>query len=136
MVPVPLPQRRPRLPAAELRDAGEGRILLALPDEYSLAWPRTDKALQRGGFFVEGKDEAKGVYQISYFKASEQEKKGWLAKMKFWQDEGSEGQAFQISLTGVGRKTEIIVMNESGDWDSGEDARRILTIIQSQYGLE
>lgn len=126
----------PKRPAAELSDAGEGRILLALPDEYSVAWPRTDKALQRGGFFVEGKDEAKGVFQISYFKAPEQEQKGWLSKMKFWEDDGSEGQSFQVSLTGVGKKTEIIVMNEDGEWDSGEDARRILTIIQSQYGLE
>ena len=123
-------------PVAELRDAGEGRILLALPDEYSLAWPRTDKALQRGGFFVEGKDEAKGLYRISYFKAAEEkEKKGWLAKMKFWSKDEPEGQLFQISLTGVGRKTEMIVMNEDGEWDSGEDARRILTIVQSQYGL-
>ncbi|OGT84499.1 MAG: hypothetical protein A3H91_12760 [Gammaproteobacteria bacterium RIFCSPLOWO2_02_FULL_61_13] len=125
-----------RRPAAELRDAGEGRILLALPDEYSQAWPRIDKALQRGGFFVEGKDEAKGLYQISYFKATEQEEKGWLSKMKFWGDDESKGQLFQISLTGVGRKTEMIVMNEDGEWDSGEDARRILTIIQSQYGLD
>jgi outer membrane protein assembly factor BamC len=126
----------PKKPAAELRDAGEGRILLALPDEYSMAWPRTDKALQRGGFFVEGKDEAKGLYQISYFKATEKEEKGWLSKMKFWGDDDAAGQLFQISLTGVGRKTEMIVMNEAGEWDSGEDARRILTIIQSQYGLE
>ncbi len=126
----------PQKPVAELRDAGEGRILLALPDEYSVAWPRTDKALQRGGFFVEGKDEAKGLYKISYFKAPENEKKGWLSKMKFWKGDGEEGQAFQISLTGVGRKTEMIVMNGDGEWDSGEDARRILTIIQSQYGLE
>ncbi len=133
---APAPAPASSRPAAELRDAGEGRILLALPDEYSLAWPRTDKALQRGGFFVEGKDEARGLYQISYFKATEKEEKGWLSKMKFWGDDESKGQLFQISLTGVGRKTEMIVMNEDGEWDSGEDARRILTIIQSQYGLE
>jgi outer membrane protein assembly factor BamC len=123
-------------PAAELRDAGDGRILLALPDEYSLAWPRTDKALQRGGFFVEAKDEAKGLYQISYFKTQEKEKKGWLSKMKFWDNDEEKGQSFSISLTGVGRKTEMIVMNKDGEWDSGEDAKRILTIIQSQYGVE
>ncbi len=130
---APAPTKKP---VAELRDAGEGRILLALPDEYSLAWPRTDKALQRGGFFVEAKDEAKGLYRISYFKAAEKEKKGWLAKMKFWGNDEPEGQLFQISLTGVGRKTEMIVMNEDGEWDSGEDARRILSIVQSQYGVE
>jgi outer membrane protein assembly factor BamC len=122
-------------PLAEIRDAGDGRILLALPDEYSIAWPRTDKALQRGGFFIEGKDEAKGLYRISYFKASEEEKKSWLSKMKFWGDDETEGQAYQISLTGVGRKTEMIVMNDDGEWDSSEDARRILTIVQSNYGL-
>jgi len=129
--PAPVPGK----PVPELRDAGEGRILLAIPDEYSQAWPRTDRALQRGGFFVEAKDEAKGLYQISYFKATEEQKKGWLSKMKFWEDDEAKGQVFQISLTGVGRKTEMIVMNEEGEWDSGEEARRILTIIQSNYGL-
>lgn len=127
----------PARPTAELREAEAGRVMLALPDDYTVAWPRTDKALQRGGFFIEGRDEAKGLFLISYFKApQEKEKKGWLSKMKFWGDDEDKGQAFQISLTGVGRKTELIVVNEDGEWDSGEDARRILTIIQSQYGID
>lgn len=134
-VPAPAPAA-PKRPLAEIRDAGEGRILLALPDEYSVAWPRTDKALQRAGLFIEGKDEAKGLYRISYFRAPDNEKKSWLSKMKFWDDDEAEGQAFQISLTGVGRKTEMIVMNGDGEWDSGEDARRILTIIQENYGVQ
>jgi outer membrane protein assembly factor BamC len=126
----------PQQPLAEIRDAGDGRIMLALPDEYSLAWPRTDQALQRGGLFIEGKDEAKGLYRISYFKASEEEKKSWLSKMKFWGDDEAKGQAYQISLTGVGKRTEMIVMNDDGEWDSSEDARRILTIVQNNYGVQ
>jgi outer membrane protein assembly factor BamC len=124
----------PQRPMPELREPEAGRMLLALPDEYSVAWPRTDKALQRGGFFIEGRDEAKGLFMISYFRAPEQEKKGWLSKMKFWDDE-DEGQSYRISLTGVGMKTEMIVVNEDGEWDSSDDARRILTIIQSNYGV-
>lgn len=135
--PTPAAPAAPARIQPELKEAEEGRIMLALPDEYSVAWPRTDKALQRGGFFIEGRDEAKGLYLISYFKAPEQkEEKGWLSKMKFWEDAEEKGKSYQISITGVGRKTELIVVNEDGDWDSSEDARRILAIIQSQYGLE
>lgn len=127
----------PVRPSPELKEVEEGRIMLALPDEYSVAWPRTDAALQRGGFFVEGRDEAKGLFLISYFQAQEQkEEKGWLSKMKFWEDAEEKGKSYQISITGVGKKTEMIVVNEGGEWDSGEDARRILTIVQSQYGVE
>lgn len=133
---APAAASAPARPVAELKEAEEGRVMLALPDEYSVAWPRTDKGLQRGGFFIEGRDEARGIFLISYFRPAEKKEKGWLSKMKFWGDDEDKGQSFQISLTGVGRKTELIVVNDDGEWDSGEDARRILTIIQSNYGVE
>lgn len=119
---------------AELMNAEDGKVYLAMPEEYSSAWQHTGSALERAGFAVDGKDQAKGLYLITYFDAPAAEgEKGWLSKLAFWKDDGPEGKAYQISLTGVGDKTELIVLNEEGNWESNADAGRILSIIQNQY---
>lgn len=119
---------------AELVNAEDGKVFLAIPEEYSSAWMHTGSALERAGFSVDGKDQAKGLYLITYFEASAEEgEKGWLSKLAFWKDDGPEGKVYQISLTGVGDKTELIVLNEEGNWESNADAGRILSIIQNQY---
>jgi len=63
-----------------------------------------------------------------------EEDEGLLSKLKFWgDDEDEEGTVYQLSLTGVGDKTEIIVMNEKGEWETGQDASVILNTLRNLY---
>jgi outer membrane protein assembly factor BamC len=119
---------------AEVLDAGDGRMYLALPEEYTRAWRRTGEALERAGLVIDGRDQSRGLYRITYFDPSpEAEKKGILSRLAFWRDDEIPGRPYQLSLTGVGDKTELVVLNQGGDWESNQDATRILAIIQNQY---
>ena len=59
-----------------------------------------------------------------------EKKEGFLSKLKFWGDDAPEGVPFQISLTGVGDKTELIILNAEGEWATDNDALQIMAIIQ------
>jgi len=123
---------------ASIESTEDGRRFLSIADEFTVAWRNTEKALQRGGFFIAGSDPSAGVYQVSYFEGAGagDEKKGWFSRLAFWKDEEPGAMNYRIGLTGVGNRTELIVMNDDGDWDSSEEAGRILAIISSQYGAQ
>lgn len=118
---------------AEIRNDQEGRIYLSIPEEFTGAWRITGEALQRAGLTIDGKDPAKGVYQVTYYPAPGEEKEGWLSKLAFWKGDEPEGRTYAISVTGQGETTELIVLNEKGDWETNQDAGRILGLIQNEY---
>ena len=126
-------------PRAEILDLGEGRLYLAVPMEYTRAWRETQLVLEQAGFIVEASDPEKGIYDFYYFKpqdVEEDEEKGLLSRLKFWGDDeedAEQGIPYQLSLTGVGNKTEVIVTNTDGDWLSSEDADSILSTLQDYY---
>lgn len=118
---------------AEIQNLGEDKVYLSLPEEFNRAWSLTETAILDAGMFIDNKDRAKGLYYVTYSgQEGEQKKKGLLSKLKLWGNK-EEYRAYQISLTGVGEKTELVVLNEKGDWASQEEATRILTLLQGQY---
>jgi len=118
---------------AEMLNLGEDKVYLSLPEEFNRAWGLTETAILDAGMFIDNKDRTKGLYYVTYNGAAEEpKKKGMLSKLKFWGHK-DEPKAYQISLTGVGDKTELVVLNEKGDWAKQEEATRILTLLQGQY---
>ncbi|MGH8120872.1 MAG: outer membrane protein assembly factor BamC [Gammaproteobacteria bacterium] len=123
----------PSKPRAEVLNLGEDKVYLSLPEEFNRAWTMIETAILDAGMFIDNKDRAKGLYYVTYNGVAEEpEKKGLLSKLKFWGDK-EEPKAYQISLTGVGDKTELVVLSEKGDWAQQEEATRILTLLQGQY---
>ncbi len=118
---------------AEVFQVSEGKSYLAIPQEYTRAWRDTETVLERAGYLVQDKSQEKGIYSFLYFRSEEEEKKGLLDKLKFWGDDEDEGTPYQLSLTGVGDKTEIIVMDEDGEWETGEEAGVILDTLKDYY---
>lgn len=118
---------------AQLEDAGDDKILLALPEEFTRAWRRTETVLERAGFSITERDQGNGMYYINYYDRSADKEKGWLSKLAFWKDDEPESVPYVLSLTGSGNRTEVIVLDEKGDWQNGEDAGRILRIIRNEY---
>jgi len=128
----PAPARRVR---TEIQNLGEGKLLLAIPEEYTMAWRRTGEALQMAGLIVNGKDPDQGVYNITYNQAQETDS-GWtstLKKLKFWGNDKSKTAHYQVALTGVGNKTELVLLDADGGWVNSETAGPLLTMIQAQY---
>lgn len=117
---------------ARIQDIGNDKLLLAIPEEYTLAWRRTGQALQMAGLVINGSDQDKGLYHVSY-RGAKAEKKGWLKKLKFWGKDEYNGATYQVALTGVGEKTEIVLLDEDGDWEDSATAEKILSMIQTQY---
>lgn len=118
-------------PTAEIQDIGNNKILLAIPAEYTLAWRRTEMALNLAGLVIRSKDQEQGLYLITY--VGEEDQGGWLKKLKFWGSDKGEGVPYQIALTGVGNKTELVLLKENGDWEEGKAAEEILSMIRTQY---
>ena len=119
---------------AEILNAGEGKEYLTIADEFSRAWRSIEAAISESGMYIEKKDEEEGMYFIIYYAApDEEEKKSLMDKLKFWGDDDEDGKVFHISLTGVGDKTEVVVLDEEDQWLESKDASRILSLLQSQY---
>ena len=127
--PVTAPERK----RAEILKLDEEKSYLSIPEEFSRAWSQTGDALGRAGLFVENQDKDKGLYYIIYYPDPEDEEKSLLSKLKFWGDDEDDGEPYQVSLTGVGDKTELVVLDDKGNWADYQRAVRILTLLQAQY---
>ena len=119
--------------SAEILNAGEGKEYLTIPDEFSRAWRNMEDAISQSGMYIENKDAEKGIYFVVYYAAPDEEKKSLMDKLKFWGDDDEDGKIFHISLTGVGDKTEVVVLDEEDQWIASPDTNRILSMLQSQY---
>ena len=120
---------------ATLEKASGDKYFLLLPLAYDSAWPATATLLQRAGIFVDKKDSERGIYTIVYTPQPEdaEEDEGLLDKLKFWGDDEPESQIFQLSLTGQDDSTEIIVLDDEGDWQGGDTAATILENLLVEY---
>jgi outer membrane protein assembly factor BamC len=119
---------------ARIEDSGDGRLILVIPDEFSYAWKQTGNALQRSGLFINKMDQDRGIFTVSYAGSTGKRKKGWLSKLAFWKsDDNSQGGMYQVSLTGMGKKTELIVLDDTGNWRNDQVANDLLRKIESGY---
>ncbi|HAY45693.1 MAG TPA: hypothetical protein DCY55_05350 [Gammaproteobacteria bacterium] len=118
---------------AEIFDAGDGKSYLVIPQEFTRGWREARMIVERAEYVIEGSDQAKGIYEFRIFKSeNEKEGKGFLSKLKFWGDD-DDGTPYQLSLTGVGDKTEVIITNEDGNWETSEEAKAILEVLKDNY---
>lgn len=119
---------------AEILSAGDGKEYLAIPDEFTRAWRNIEDAIRESGMYIDKKDKEKGIYVVLYYAAEEEkEKKGLFSKLAFWKSDEDEGKEFHLSLTGVGDKTEVVVLDEKDAWSDSREASRILSMLQSHY---
>lgn len=119
-------------PRAEMLNLSDDKVYLSIPHDFTRAWTLTEDAILKTGMFIENNDRDKGIYYVLYFDQTKEEE-GMMSKLKFWKDDEPEGQEYQLSLTGVGDKTELVVLDSNGDWADRQDASKILTYIQVQY---
>ena len=117
----------------QLVDAGEGKMYLNIPEAFELAWKNTGIALRASGLQIVGGDPAEGYYTVTGGALQRTEKKGFFSRLAFWKGDGDADASWQISLTGAGAKTELIVVNEDDEWEDTDEAARLLALIRDRY---
>ncbi|MGH8562859.1 MAG: outer membrane protein assembly factor BamC, partial [Gammaproteobacteria bacterium] len=115
---------------AELVSAGEGKKYLRVTEDFSEAWHLTGRALAKAGFTVADEDRDRGVYFVDFTGAqgAATEKAGFLSSLAFWRGDKTE---HEVQLTGIGEKTEVVVLDDDGNWESGPVADEILTRLET-----
>jgi len=110
---------------AELISAGGGKVYLSVRESYAAAWASTGAAIGKAGYEVDQADKDRGIYYVRVpAREGEIAKRGMLNKLKFWGNE--DEHELQINLTGVGEKTEVVVLDKEGRWETGNVSKRIL----------
>ena len=107
---------------AEIVSVGGGKTYLSVAEEFPLAWKSTGAALEQVGVQVKDSDKGRGVYIVKVVGTGGET--GTLSKLKFWRRDGAK--ELQVSLTGVGAKTEVVVLDRDGRWETGEAATNLL----------
>jgi outer membrane protein assembly factor BamC len=111
--------------ASELVSVGSGKFYMALLSNYELAWEVVGDILVNEGFKLKQADKTAGLYLIGIPKNhSSQSKKSLLKKAQFWKRD--KVQEYQLSLTGVGQKTEVVILDSNGRWLTSGDADNLL----------
>jgi len=115
---------------AELVSAGEGKKYLRVTEDFSEAWHLTGRALAKAGFTVADEDRDRGVYFVDFTGApgTTSEQAGFLSSLAFWRGDETE---HEVQLTGIGEKTEVVVLDDDGNWESGPVADEILTRLET-----
>ena len=111
---------------AKLVSVGGGKVYLTVAQDFPTAWKTTGRALEKAGVDVKDSDKGRGIYLVELARqAVEGEEPGVWNKLKFWDRE--KGAELQVSLTGVGGKTEVVVLNKDGRWETGDHAGELLS---------
>lgn len=136
---APEAQATPALVAAAPEAAARARLLgadtarLELDEGFERAWRSVGLALDRGGFSVEDRDRAGGLYFVRYVDPS-------LANQEdapFWRRWfGGSGDTaplrYRIALKAEGDKTVVSVLTGTGEADTGPNAQRIAQQLVTQ----
>jgi outer membrane protein assembly factor BamC len=120
-----------RLVAAD--GANPARVVIDEP--FDRAWRRVGVALDRGGFTVEDRDRAKGVYFVRYIdpvaEQKQRDSQGFLSKL-FGRDVKIEAQQFRVLVAAEGARTVVTVQDRDGKGDGGATSNKILAQVNDQ----
>jgi len=114
--------------------AGQPGATMQMDDNFDRSWRRIGLALDHGGFTVEDRDRAQGLYYVRYVDAKEaaKDEAGFITKIKGWF--GKEGPSpvgkYRISVKGNGTDSSTVtVLNDQGQPSNDGNAQRIVALL-------
>lgn len=119
----------PAAPArARTTSSGSERASMELDEPFDRAWRRVGLVLDRGGFTVEDRDRASGIYYVRYSdpKVAGQEEPNFFARVFGGAKDPQTPVRYRIVLKGAGTKTNVDVLTSDGGTASGENGQRIV----------
>jgi outer membrane protein assembly factor BamC len=103
---------------------------MEVDEAFDRAWRRVGLALDRGGFTVEDRDRSAGLYYVRYVdpRSAGKDEPGFFSKLFGWdsKEASSALQRYRLSVKTTGATTQVAVLNNQGNADSGEAARQIV----------
>jgi outer membrane protein assembly factor BamC len=108
---------------------------VSINEPFDRAWRRVGLALDRGGFTVEDRDRARGLYLVRYLdpeiEQRQRDNQGFLSKM-FGRDAKVEAQQFRVLVAATGERTVVTVQDRDGKPDASATSGKILAQINDQ----
>ena len=108
---------------------------VSISEPFDRAWRRVGLALDRGGFTVEDRDRARGLYFVRYLdpeiEQRQRDNQGFLSKM-FGRDAKVEAQQFRVLVAATGERTVVTVQDRDGKPDASPTSGKILAQINDQ----
>ncbi|MBU6258762.1 MAG: outer membrane protein assembly factor BamC, partial [Burkholderiales bacterium] len=122
----------PQAPAKAQIAAADAPTSIVVDDGFDRAWRRVGIVLDRGGFTVEDRDRAAGIYYVRWVdpRNAGKEGPGWWARL--WGDHSDPQAALRYRLVLKGRddkSTLLTVQNSAGVTDTGANAKRIVALL-------
>ena len=112
---------------------GQAGATMQVEDNFDRSWRRIGLALDHGGFTVEDRDRAQGLYYVRYVDAKEaaRDEPGFFSKFTSWF--GMSGPSpvgkYRISIKAPADSATVTVLNDQGLPDNSENAQRIVTLL-------
>lgn len=109
----------------------DGAPLVLIDDGFDRAWRRVGLTLDRSGFTVEDRDRARGLYFVRYVEPRAPQPEPGLLGRVFGQRnaEAPKPQRYRIEVQSRGERSAVLLSNEQGQRQTGDAARRILTLV-------
>lgn len=119
---VPQPPAR-----ARVIQSGE-RATMEIDEPFDRAWRRVGLVLDRGGFTVEDRDRAAGIYYVRYSdpRVAGQDEPNFFARVFGGVKDPQTPVRYRIVLKGTAAKTTVDVLTSDGGTASGENGQRII----------
>jgi outer membrane protein assembly factor BamC len=104
---------------------------LVVNDSFDRAWRRVGLALDRGGFTVEDRDRAAGLYYVRYVdpKSVGKDEPNFFTKLFTDAANPQAAVRYRILLKGSGDKTTLTVQDAKGAADVGDNAKQIVALL-------
>ena len=121
----------PEGPARARLLAGQPAAAIEVDDSFDRAWRRVGLALDRGGFTVEDRDRAGGIYFVRYVdpKSAGQEEAGFFSKLFGGDNKALTPVRYRINVKGGTDKTVVSVLTSAGAPEAGDNGQRIVALL-------
>jgi len=109
-----------------------GQPALQVDEGFDRAWRRVGLALDRGGFTVEDRDRAGGLYFVRYVDpklAATKAEAGFFSKLFGKSDTGAAPARYRIAVKAEGERTQVTVQNSQGAPEASDVGQRIVALL-------
>jgi outer membrane protein assembly factor BamC len=128
---TPAPTAAPAAPARARVITTPGIAALEMDETFDRAWRQVGLALDRGGFSVEDRDRAAGLYYVRYVdpKYAGQEEPGYWARLFGNTSTPQAPVRYRVAVKGADGKSTVSVQTSAGGPDVGENGQRIVALL-------
>jgi len=108
---------------------------LQIAEPFDRAWRRVGLALDRGGFTVEDRNRAEGVYYVRYVDAdaASADKPGFFGRLfGRGSDKPESRPQYRVKLVSSNDTTQVTVLDAQGNPETSATGRRILNVLLNQ----